>query len=207
MAQQQVGNVSTHKPTHNSFLNINFKNGIKMKKLIILNILLLSSFAFSQVAIGKASLSMLPDNITPNPSVSLEFGAGNRGIILPWVISAANVTGAVNGTIVFNTADKKIKVKLASGWKDLSVDETGAVDTTLQNSIIEFNTAKSAIGSNASTDMTPGILVLTDTDKAMILPKTTYSAIVNPAAGMMIYDTAAKQLAVFNGTVWSFWKP
>lgn len=47
----------------------------------------------------------------------------------------------------------------------------------------------------------------TDTDKAMILPKTTYSAIVNPAAGMMIYDTTAKQLAVFNGTVWSFWKP
>lgn len=178
-----------------------------MKKLIMLSILLFSTFAFSQVAIGKASLSTLLDNITPNPSISLEFGTGNKGIILPWVTSAANVTGAVNGTIVFDTADKKAKVKLAIGWKDLSVDATGAVDTTLQNSITEFNTAKSAIGSNASTDITPGILVLTDTDKAMILPKTTYSAIVNPAAGMMIYDTTAKQLAVFNGTVWSFWKP
>ena len=56
---------------------------------------------------------------------------------------------------------------------------------------------------------TPGILVLADTDKAMVLPKVAspHLNIVNPAAGMMVYDTTSKQLAVFNGTVWSFWKP
>ena len=169
--------------------------------------LLFSTFAFSQVAIGKASLSTLSDNITPNPSISLEFGTGNKGIILPWVTSAASVAGAVNGTLVYDTTDKKVKVKLASGWKDLSVDGTGAVDTTLQNPLTELSGAKSAIGTNAATDTTPGILVLTDTNRAMILPKTTYNAIVNPAPGMMVYDTTVKQLAVYNGTVWSFWKP
>lgn len=175
-----------------------------MKKIFVINILLFSTVAFSQVAIGKASLSTLSDNITPNPSISLEFGTGNKGIILPWVDSAANVTGAVNGTLAYDTTDKKVKVKLASGWKDLSIDITGSVDTTLQDSLTDKMNAKVAIGAN---DTTPGILVLTDTNKAMILPKTTYSAIVNPAAGMMVYDTAAKQLAVYNGTVWSFWKP
>ncbi|WP_279195775.1 hypothetical protein [Chryseobacterium indoltheticum] len=56
---------------------------------------------------------------------------------------------------------------------------------------------------------TPGILVLEDTNKAMILPRVAspHLNIINPAPGMMVYDTTAKQLAVFNGTVWSFWKP
>ena len=169
------------------------------KNIIISSFSLLSTLAFSQVAIGKSEVT--------NSSVSLEFESGNRGIILPWVDSEIAVTGAVAGTIIYDTTDKKVKVKkVASGWKDLSV-ETGAVDKTLQTSLTEKSTAKVAIGANGATDTTPGILVLTDTDKAMILPKTTYDAVVNPAAGMMIYDTTAKQLAVFNGTVWSFWKP
>ncbi|KMQ60816.1 hypothetical protein ACM40_13895 [Chryseobacterium sp. BLS98] len=178
-----------------------------MKKIITSSAILLSVFAFSQVAIGKASISTLSDNVTPNPSISLEFGTGNRGILLPWVTSAAAVNGVVNGTLIYDTTDKKVKVKLASGWKDLSVDTTGIIDTTLQNSLTELTKAKVQIGGNPATDITPGILVLAATDKAMILPKTTYNAIVNPAAGMMVYDTTAKQLAVFNGTVWSFWKP
>jgi len=180
-----------------------------MRKIITISVVLLSGAIYSQVAIGKASISTLSDNVTANPNISLEFGNGNKGIILPWVTSAGNVTGAVNGTIIYDTTDKKVKVKLNSGWKDLSVDGTGVVDTTLQNSplLVESLTAKTQIGGNPATDNTPGILVLADINKAMILPKTTYTSIVNPAPGMMIYDTTANQLAVFNGTVWSFWKP
>ena len=53
------------------------------------------------------------------------------------------------------------------------------------------------------------ILVLEDANKAMVLPTVPnpHVNIVNPEPGMMVYDTTAKQLAVFNGTVWSFWKP
>ena len=87
------------------------------------------------------------------------------------------------------------------------MDTTGIVDTHLQDSETEQNSSKVQIGGNPQTDTTPGILVLAATDKAMILPKTTYNSIINPAPGMMIYDTSAKQLAVFNGNVWSFWKP
>ena len=65
------------------------------------------------------------------------------------------------------------------------------------------------IGGDPATDTTPGILVLADTNKAMVLPKVAspHLNIVNPSPGMMVYDTTSKQLAVFNGTVWSFWKP
>ncbi|WP_265429740.1 hypothetical protein [Chryseobacterium sp. YIM B08800] len=162
----------------------------------------------AQVAIGKEA--------TVNTSVSLEFGESeNRGMVLPWVTSTGAVAGAVNGTVVYDLSDHKVKTKYASGWKDLSVDATGTtVDpVTLVDGVIiqdlhtEDTNAEVTIGTTQTSDT--GILILEDTDKAMILPKVAspHLNIINPAPGMMVYDTTAKQLAVFNGTVWSFWKP
>lgn len=175
-----------------------------MKNIVATLSLLFATTLSAQVAIGKTSIS--------SPAVSLEFydkPDNTRGIILPWVTSTAAVTGAVNGTLVYNTSDKKVYVKYASGWKDLSVVNTGTVTTTLQDSLTDQDTAKVLIGGNPSTDTTPGILVLADTNKAMVLPKVAspHLNIVKPSPGMMVYDTNKKQLAVFNGTVWSFWKP
>ena len=175
-----------------------------MKNIVATLSLLFAATLSAQVAIGKTSIS--------SPAVSLEFydNADNtRGIILPWVTSTAAVTGAVNGTLVYNTADRKVYVKYASGWRDLSVDTTGTVTTTLQDALSDLDNAKVQIGGNPATDTTPGILVLADTNKAMVLPKVAspHLNIVNPSPGMMVYDTTKKQLAVFNGTVWSFWKP
>lgn len=199
-----------------------------MKNIFLTLSILITACASAQVAIGKASLTKLADNTTPNPSISLEFydGADNaRGIILPWVdgtsntapfiTNSPNTETVVNGTIVYDSNDKKVKVKYASGWKDLSINNGSTVDPltsidglTLQNSLNEKVIAKTMIGGNPTSDVTPGILVLADTNKAMILPKVVspHLNIKNPAPGMMVYDTTAKQLAVFNGTVWSFWK-
>lgn len=178
-----------------------------MKNILNLSAVLFSALAFSQVAIGKPSISTLSDN-SPNTSISLEFGTGNKGIILPWVTSQSAVTGAVNGTLIYDTSDKKVKVKQTSGWKDLTLSTNGVVNTTLQDlPLQDLPDAKTQIGGNPQTDITPGILVLAETNKAMVLPKTTYQSIVNPEPGTMIYDTTANQLAVYNGTVWSFWKP
>ncbi|MBB4807526.1 hypothetical protein HNP38_002832 [Chryseobacterium defluvii] len=176
-----------------------------MKNIFIIIWALSSGVVFSQVAIGKTSVS--------SPSVSLDFGAENRGMILPWVTSTGAVTGVVNGTMVYDLADKKVKVKYASGWKDLSVETTGTtvdplttVDGVLiQNAATENAMAKTSIGAPTSA---PGILVLEDTNKAMVLPKVAspHLNIINPSPGMIVYDTFNKQLAVFNGTNWSFWR-
>ncbi|MGL6126240.1 hypothetical protein [Chryseobacterium artocarpi] len=178
----------------------------------------MSTLYSSQVAIGKT---------TVNPSVSLEFydNADNaRGIVLPWVDGVSNTAPFItnspatetvaNGTIVYDKTDKKVKVKYANGWSDLSVDATGttidpitSIDgLTLQNALVENPKAKVSIGTPTNT---PGILVLEDTNKAMVLPKVSspHLTIKNPAPGMMAYDTVKNQLAVFNGTVWTFWKP
>lgn len=182
-----------------------------MKNIFLTLVFLSVATVSAQVKIGDASpLS--------SSSVSLEFAAGNKGMIFPWVTSETSVTDAVNGTIIFDLATEKIKVKKkTAGWIDLTMKNktdvvTGipnkTVDASLQNGLVEQPNAKTLIGGNAQTDTTKGILVLGDTNKAMILPKVAapHINIKEPAAGMMVYDTAAKQLAVFNGTVWTFWK-
>lgn len=180
------------------------------QKYIAIATVFISLHSFAQVAIGgKTSVS--------STATSLEFENGNRGMIVSWVDNAATVdntankilgtaTGAVPGTIIYDTADKSMKVKTNTGWKDLSVDKTGAVNTSLQSGLEDKPTAKVAIGTPTNT---PGILVLEAKDKAMILPKVAspHLNIIKPEPGTMVYDTATKQLAVFNGTVWTFWKP
>jgi len=175
---------------------INFKIKIEMKKIVLMISLMISGCIYSQIAIGKASLE--------SESSSIEFGNANKGIILPWVPDLASVQNAVNGTLVFELSDKKIKLYRNNSWADLSIDATGAADSSLQDALNDNPAAKMAIGTPTTT---PGILVLEDNDKAMILPKVAspHLNIISPAAGMMVYDTVKKQLAVFNGSVWTFW--
>lgn len=167
-----------------------------MKKESFLFILLCSASLYSQVAIGKTTLE--------SASSSLEFGTENKGIVLPWVTNTSGVLSPVNGTLIFDLSDKKVKVYQNNLWKDLSIDNTGIVDTSLQDTLQEDPTAKISIGTPT---VTSGILVLEDRDKAMILPKVAspHLNIISPSAGMMVYDTVKRQLAVFNGSVWTFW--
>ena len=155
------------------------------------------------MAIGKTSVS--------SPSVSLEFydAADNaKAMILPWVTKASDVA-SVDGTLIFDSEDKKVKYKKGGAWFDLSRSTDGSVNIALQSALVEKATAKTQIGGTPASDNTNGILVLADTNKAMILPKVAspHLKIINPEAGTMAYDTVTKQLCVYNGTVWSFWKP
>ncbi len=189
-----------------------------MKKKYIISFLIAGMFCRSQVVIGDNPAALT------NSSVSLEFKNGeNRGLVVPWVTSATNVTGAVGGTIVFDISDKIFKYykENPTAWVALSknentiiastsVDTTGTVDTSLQGeNVTEKSDAKAMIGGNPANNNTPGVLVLGDPDKAMILPKVAspHLNIKNPATGMMVYDTSTDQLCIFNGKVWAFWKP
>ena len=170
-----------------------------MKKIVISTILLVvATTAKSQVAIGKASVT--------NTSVSLEFtDAEKKGIILPYIEDKSAITE--NGSIIYDNVDHKVKYLKGNSWFDLSVDSTGKSDTGIQQEKIELTEAKTNIGN--SSDTANGILVLSDNDKAMILPRVAspHLNIINPATGMIVYYTTKRQLAVYNGTVWSFWKP
>jgi hypothetical protein len=183
-------------------------NKIKKMKIYIVPVLtLVSGIFFGQVTIGKT----INDSAPANASVSLELGnptGGARGIVLPWVTSEASVVGPVAGTIIFDAAPtvQKVKYRNASAWVDLSAGALTPTTPSVADANDEISTAKTLIGGNALTDTTPGILVLGDTNKAMILPRvSSHADIVNPSAGMMVFVTTTNQLALYNGREWSFW--
>lgn len=183
-----------------------------MKTYITSLIILVSNLSFAQVTIGKAS-----PYTAANATVSLEFGnatGGARGIVLPWVTAATGVTSAVPGTIIFDSADQKVKFGTAAtanatavtSWGDLSAGAYAPTTPNVPDTNTENATAKTLIGGTPATDTTSGILVLGDTDKAMILPRVnSHTDIVNPTAGMMVYVTGTQQLALYNGREWTFW--
>lgn len=179
---------------------------MKNRIRLVLGIALFSNMTFAQVAIGKAAVT--------NKYVSLEFGnvAGNpdlqKGLLLPWVTSSSSLQNVDPGTLIFDTSDKKVKFLVGGSspkWFDLTLGSNGQVDTILQDNLNSDASAKVSIGANTSD--VPGILVLEDPEKALILPLIdNYKTIENPSAGMIAYDTTNNLLCVFNGTQWTFWK-
>lgn len=169
---------------------------MKNNILTIIAIFVSSHFMNAQIAIGKQNIS--------SESVSLEFGSENRGLILPWVTNKDNVTDAVPGTFIFDSSDQKTKFKLAGDWMTLHLLTTGSVDTSLQDSESENETAKVSIGEPTDTK---GILVLEDENKAMILPKvqSPHDNIIKPEPGTIVFDIKTQLLAVYNGSFWEFW--
>lgn len=195
-----------------------------MKNYIAIIAIIISGVMKSQVTIGKTENASAP----VNTSVSLELGnatGGTKGLVLPWVTSAAAVIGSpatvpapALGTLIFDSSDQKVKYRrIVSGntiWEDLSVGAQAPVSPSQPDVNDENVAAKVLVGGTPATDTTRGVLVLGDTSKAMVLPRVSSVAdIVNPSAGMMVYVTGtsngaganANQLAVFNGREWSFW--
>ena len=174
-----------------------------MKKAILFLFFGLSYSLSAQVAIGKT--------VTSNSSVSLEFydqADNTKAIVLPWVTNTTTMTNVALGTMVYDLQDKKVKYFKNNTWLDWSVDTTGVANSTIQNSVSETTNAKVIISENPNNDTTNGIMVLGDSNKAMVLPKVAnpHLTIYNPEPGTIVYDTYSKQLAVYNGSVWSFWK-
>ena len=175
--------------------------------------LLLSILVFSQVIIG--------DNIgtaTNKTSVLLDFAAGqNKGIILPYVrtipTTTINPQALVGGSILLDSStpnQARVKYYNDTTWVDLSSGNNGNVSAflTIQPNVTEISNAKAIIGATSSS--ADGVLVLESSTKGMVLPMTSdVNNIPSPAPGMMVYinKTGAKRLAVYNGSVWTFWKP
>ncbi len=181
-----------------------------MKKILISSVFLFPLVAQAQVGIGKNA-----EVKETETSVLLKFGdENNKGIILPYVTTLPE--SATPGTILLDASDPaKARVKYNNGsetspWTDLSgMDGNVTEELKTQPATTEEASSKVIIGANTSS--ADGVLVLESASKAMILPIVTdVQNIPSPSPGMMVYvkgDNGNKRLAVYNGTVWSFWMP
>ncbi|WP_407404464.1 hypothetical protein [Chryseobacterium sp.] len=185
-----------------------------MKKLIFILTIGISTTSFAQVIIGDDIGTAPANNKT---SVLLEFAKQNKGLVLP-TVRTKPVSPSV-GTILLDasTSATTARVKYyngvaGDGWVDLSGADGNVTallaDQPTSAQVTEDTNAKAIIG--ASTSTADGVLVLESATKAMVLPTVAdVNDIPSPAAGMMVFvnKTGAKRLAVYNGSIWSFWKP
>ncbi|WDF48593.1 hypothetical protein PQ459_08950 [Chryseobacterium sp. KACC 21268] len=177
-----------------------------MKKIIFITLLsLIITNSNAQVAIGKPDVT--------NASVILEFDNNDlnkKGIILSAVENLNNVLSTTNpasnnGTFVFDRNDDKVKMYENNGWVNLS--DPGSETKITPNTSAETSSNQGVIIGSA-TSTAKGVLVLEAENKAMILPWIQHPStnVKNPYPGMMCYDTASRTLAVFDGSVWNYWK-
>lgn len=182
-----------------------------MKKLIYIAAIVFAGAVSGQVIIGDAV-----GTAGTKTSVLLEFAANqNKGLILPYVRTLPSGAALTEGTIVLNATDgTRAKVQYYNGstdWVDLSSGNEANISGILSSQpagISENAAAKTIIGAPSST--ADGVLVLESATQAMVLPTVAdTNDVINPAPGLMVYINKpdAKRLAVFNGAVWTYWKP
>lgn len=168
-----------------------------IKNISIAIALVFFNLSIAQVALGK--------QVVDGASTVLDFNnsSGNtKGLILP-ATSGLPTGTLVNGTFVFDVTDNKVKVYENDVWKPLS-------DAGNSSAVVANNSAEVGKGViiGAPSSVADGVLVLESADKAMVLPQiaTPHVNVKSPYPGMMCYDTTSKTLAIFDGTVWNYWK-
>jgi hypothetical protein len=168
-----------------------------IKKISIALILMTFNSFYAQVAIEKETID--------GRSTILDFNntsTNTKGLILP-ATQGIPAGSPANGTFIFDTSDDKVKVYENNAWKSLS--DVGNSAAVITNGSDE---AGNGVVIGTEENSADGILVLESTDKAMILPKISspHLNVKSPYPGMICYDTVSKTFAVFDGTVWNYWK-
>ncbi len=136
-------------------------------------------------------------------SAILDFETGkNKGIVLPIVESLS--TSIINGTILMDKTDKKVKMRQNDAWVNLTTE--GNITNVVFNTSAESLNNGVVIG--ASSTAATGVLILESTTKALVLPKVAspHLNIKSPVAGMICYDTTSNTMAIFDGLSWHYWK-
>ncbi|MGQ1944398.1 hypothetical protein [Ornithobacterium rhinotracheale] len=170
-----------------------------MKRLFILFVIILTTKANSQVAIGKETFRSKGSILE---FFDAEEGGPSKGIILPTLSSEKNAReGAMwldfNRKRVFYKTRKK-EIALTDATNSVLTEEKN--DDAGQGILITDSSIKTITGYKAS-------LKLESKKAALLFPHVfdVTTDIPNPVAGIIAYDKKTKSLAIFNGEKWYFW--
>lgn len=167
-----------------------------MKQAVIIIVFFMSNFLLKgQIGIDKSN------NL--GASSILEFGTQARGIRLQPVENVNSMSNAVAGTIVFDRSSGSLLYKDSTGW---SSPKSGGI-TGGNSAAFNDNTTQGVI-MGATSSSTSGVLILgkdSGETKALVLPNvgSPEFKMLNPPLGLILYDSDANVIKVWNGNVWT----
>jgi hypothetical protein len=156
-----------------------------MKKLLlIITVLLSSSYSFAQVGIGTA---------TPDPSAALHLkSSGTQGFIVPRMSTSdrdENIREPKAGILIFNTSTVTFQVSQGITWFDINTNATTPVEIGTSS-----NTGGIVGVGTTSPDANTALDVVSAT-KGLLLPLNATDP--TGAAGMIYYNTTTNRVKGF----------
>lgn len=168
------------------------------------NILIIFFISFSFIALN-AQVSIERTDVRGDGIMDFPADA-TKGILLPRVVNTNEIPSAI-GAMAFNLAEQRVELfHPTNGW--VAMTENSETDIIALSNFDELNPANGVIISNEENteDVPVGVLVFESTNKALILPQVVDVTLMpSPQAGMIAYDMSRQSMAIFNGSVWSFW--
>jgi len=165
-----------------------------MKKavLILLGGILYGTPAISQVAINN-------DNSEPDNSAMLDVKSTNSGMLIPRLTQDERnaIPSPATGLLIYNTFTGRLNYFNGSEWCQAEATVISEIIGVEQpGGGLSISTSPNATADNSA------MLDVSDLTKGILIPRTTPSAIVAPAAGLVIYNTSENTLNCFDGSQW-----
>jgi hypothetical protein len=135
----------------------------------------------------------------PDPSAILDVKATDKGVLIPRTTPAA-VPGPVAGLTIYNTSTNLLNYFDGTSWREpcgVLVDNNKGIGA-VAGSGVAINTTGDPPHPSARLDVT-------HTSKGLLLPRLTSAqrdAVINPAVGLIIFNTTAGRIEYWRGNQW-----
>ncbi|MBL7732140.1 MAG: hypothetical protein JNM88_13245 [Chitinophagaceae bacterium] len=187
-----------------------------MHRLTILLLLAVSCLFIREAA--AQSISINNTGAAPDPKSMLDISSTTKGVLIPRMTQAERdaIGTPPTGLLLFNTSSNSFQYYGGSAW--VNITNSGIV-TGIPNKVPRFlglwgltNGIMMDDGTGVSVNTTntlansSAIFDIASTTKGMLVPRMTSAnrtTILNPATGLLVYDTDLSGFMFYNGSVWT----
>ena len=155
------------------------------------------------IVCDRPSLAINSDNSSPDQSAMLDVKATDRGILIPR-ISTNNrnlIPSPGKGLLLYNSTTNQFNFYNGSIWSQI------------ESSFITSTTGSLSSPGGVSISASPGsspeissILDVKDPTRGILIPRNSMGSVINPADGLLIYDTTNNSFCFYDGIQWLSFK-
>ena len=161
-------------------------------------VIIISSMLLINVQMYAQNVGINTDGSTPDNSAMLDVKSTTHGILISRLSDAQRnaIPSPATGLLIYNTTTNRFNYYNGSGWYEIgSTFVSSTTGTTAPGGGVSINI-------NGDAPSPVAMLDVSSTEKGVLIPRTTTSAISTLIEGLIIYNTATNNLAFYDGSQW-----